>query len=449
MSSNRPWSEYLSSEARDDQSDTLEPELDGERYTRLARTVDTLRENPMLANMDRQLALKLARIMSIYTDTQAAWERYQTLQPSVQDQVLPLKGLDFATFAHLHNDIQNLDLSDIDPSDRQTTIGNIDNNQINHLETERSLETIRDDGLHIELEPALIDDLRQFATETPREDYRRRLPLTELFKNDKRATINGLANSKLSLIAHDAFDHMWGFNFAEQTGLSNKYAAFFQQIGDPAKTDMYNRQSELVATTLFGYRLFKDTNNSFEPTFDIEKVHRVLSAQQLHHPEDFTVNQADALELINTTTNPHEISLIGYSVSNIHDEIVEQRRKHGRIKLLDEQTGAPERAMRTLEPEYVAFVVEMLHQLFQNDPRLQHDLLATQVLTERYLHEISVSPPGSSVPSLKLTLQDIRDCDPYAPELREAGQTDWFVENPGALANKYRPHGRPGNFSPA
>ncbi len=443
---NRPWSDYLSESARSAAGEGIQGDLEGERYTRLSAAIDRIREHPMLANIDRQLALKLARILSIYSDTEAAWERYRQLSPSVQDQVLPLRGLDFASFAALHNDIQHLDITSFDPDERFETIQRIDANEVGHTETERTLEKVRESGLTIELDEGLMDDLRAFAEYAPREDYRRRLPLLELFKNDKRATINGLHDSKLSLIVHDSFDHMWGFDFAERTGLAEKYAGFLGQVGDPAHTDMYNRQSELIATVLFGYRIFKDTDNSFQPTFDIEKVRRVLETQRLHHHEGFTQNQADALSILNSITNPHEISLMGYSISNIHDEIVEQRRKHGRVQLLDTATGEPDRPLRTLEPEYVAFVVEMLHQLFCHEQELKHDLIASHVLTERYLHNISLSKPGTKIEPFRLSLTNIHACDPYDPTLREAGQADWFTENAGAIANKYRPHGRPKDF---
>jgi len=442
----RHWSDYHSYESRNDQGADLESDLEGERYARTAAVIDRMREYPMLANMDRQLALKLARTLLIYTDTQAAWERYRSISPSVQDQVLALRGLDFATFASLHNDVQAIDVAEYDSDSRRATIGCIDANEISRLETDRTLEQLQDSGLEVMLEPGLRSDLRNFVHNTPLEDYRRRLPLLELFKNDKRAIINGLPDSKVSLVVHDSFDHMWGFDFAERTGLSEKYNEFFESVGDPASSDMYNRQSELLATVLFGYRIFKDTDNSFEPTFDIEKVRRVLRAQRNHHTEEFSANQADALNLLEGLTNPHEISLIGYSVSNIHDEVVEQRRKHGRVKLVDPETGQVDRVLRTLEPEYIAFVVEMLHQLFQHEGELKHDLLAIHALTEKYLYSMSVLESGEAVSPLHITLDEIKQCDPLNEDIREVGQADWLSENLGALANKYRLHGRPKGF---
>lgn len=261
----------------------------------------------------------------------------------------------------------------------------------------RTLAELQKNGITIAIPANKIAFLKKLARNS------NRYPIYEAIKNEKIFTINGLKDSKGSLVPHDIFDHLWVYDTLQKNGILKKYEKFFQSVGSPAQTDLFNRESELIAAIAYDFRFIYLSKNHFTALLDYQGIQNILKNPQ-------SENQRHAQALLNSWSDMKEITEnFSRIVSGICTERMEQRRRYGFIKVLDEQLN-PQYNLVVLDPEYLALIIEAFDCLLKNKPQAIKALLHSLLIFENHLHRIINSDESSA--SFSITLKDIENYDP-------------------------------------
>jgi hypothetical protein len=132
------------------------------------------------------------------------------------------------------------------------------------------------------------------------------LPLGEITKNLKIVDYGFKDPSghpvlgKLSLGAHDANDHLRAFRALDDAGLMGKdasgrgYADLLHDLGDFHNKDMFNRESELIASVAYNWRAFSEMHPSYEPPITLNEIAGILESGS----GPVTANQREALAYV-------------------------------------------------------------------------------------------------------------------------------------------------------
>lgn len=292
----------------------------------------------------------------------------------------------------------------------------------------RSLGLLRASGVRIhipvEYEPLLkMDD---------GEDPAR--PIFDRVKNIRMVDIDGFDSSKISLMAHDVFDHYWLFAILEQNGILDRYREFLRSVGNPQSTDIFSREGELIASTAFDYRGFQVSEPGFVPLLNLDRIKRMLHrplrrSKMANVHSDNQVRAWDYLQSLDPESN--EAKSLQFIVSGVAIEMMEQRRKVGFIKLLD-SNFVPTEPLRLFNPEYVALIVEINRLL--NDPvnRADQVILNISAMIEDYL--IAKSRDGLK-DDLVIKLDDMESFIPEESRV-SADTLEWMKRNPGFTATR-------------
>lgn len=255
-------------------------------------------------------------------------------------------------------------------------------------------------------------------------------PILDKVKNQKIASINGFTDSKVSLTIHDIFDHFWFYSFLEDNGIFEQYQEFFNLVGNPQSTDIFSREGELAASVAFDYRTFSVSETDYEPLFSLAQIKRIL---EKHYPtRKPTSNQERVLALLEEIpATSEEGKCLAFVVSGLTIELMEQRRKHGFIRTLDEKFQ-PNGVLHIMDAEYVALVVESNHLLFAEREQVDAVLLNISVAIEEYLLRV-LQHDGQK--ELVMTIETLRNFD-LKNTIVSPVTVEWIRHNLGFAANR-------------
>lgn len=280
----------------------------------------------------------------------------------------------------------------------------------------RSLEILRERGIEIKISP---EDVAYIQAEyTSESDF----AILDKVKNKRIASINGLTGSKLSLSIHDIFDHFWGFDTLDKEGVLGRYASFLQSVGNPQNTDLFKREGELIGSIFYEWRSAHLPERQFKPIFTNADIARVFNKASVGR---LSPNQQEAVAILeNLDPESTEAKRLPAIYSGIAVELMEQRRKHGFIRRLDE-SFAPTGVVPILDPEYAALIVEVNHILSRDDAKAEKVLFNIEAVIEDYLVGLA---QGGANETLVVTPDSIESFDAENSRLSSKRQ-DWLRKN--------------------
>lgn len=378
------------------------------------------------------------RLLDAYMqeDPEAALETFRNIEAHTTDQQMALlmnDGEFHGIRTGLHQHLEEIDAemrSDVE--ERLGPKGQIafnDRYQFNGNESRRSLRNMLLGGITLQVDPEsadLLADARDKVGSGP-------LPLTEILKNEKMVAINGLKDSKISLAVHDAMDHLWLFNLMHERGLHQKYGDFFQSIGDPSYTDIYKREGEIVASIGFGVRCNTAQEPGFVPIHDASVVLGYF--EKYFDDGELSDRHMDAFRILRRLT-PHsrEWQSFGFTYSNNVVELDEQRRKHGKIKVRDNETHEVTGEFSETDPDYLSLFTELHHELNVSKNKTRNNLFRFHILLEEYLQGIAQETVPMDTP-FNVKVQHL---DEYAVDQTTvpADRLRWMFRNYGFTATK-------------
>jgi len=279
----------------------------------------------------------------------------------------------------------------------------------------RSLKQITSSGLHMSIDKKFIPLIQDAIKNNPE------TPVTDQLKNLRILTTNGLMDSKISFLCHDLFDHSWLFYKLEKHEFLKRYKDFFAKIGNPHMWDIFSREGETIASIGFEYRLYL-ASHDYRPLFDINKIINIL--QESIHNKTATENQLRAFSLLSSTeVNQRLLHGLPIIFSGIIIELMEQRRKHGFIQILDEDNNVID-YFNAFDAEYTALIVETCAWLFKHEQSVHDTLTAISTLTEDHLIKVAQEKNDGF---FAINLKDIK---------RAKKKARWFKNNKGFTATR-------------
>ena len=287
-------------------------------------------------------------------------------------------------------------------------------------DAKRSLELLREFGISICVKP----EDRELLQREHKDDVA--CPIIDRVKNKRIVSINGFSDSKVALTIHDTFDHFWMYDQLETAGVLERYNEFLQSVGNPQDTDMFNREGELIASVGFEWRSSHTQERDFMPLFNLNQIRSLLTRAKNGKVND---NQQRAAKIVADLREQDGESVKLCSVySGILVELMEQRRKHGFIRLLDNNTEN----FSLIDPEYLALIVEINHFLCDPQTNAQGYLYKSEAIVEDYLIALARNDTSEN---LSITIQDIEHFDPAQSRISEQRQ-QWLLSNPFHAATR-------------
>ncbi|MDQ5972086.1 MAG: hypothetical protein QG553_245 [Patescibacteria group bacterium] len=374
-------------------------------------------------------------------DPEAAYDRLKGLRPTTpgQEMVTLINQDEFAAAHDTLHTILRLEDPDVASTvaDRLAIGGafaRADHHQF-HGPATATIDTIRTDGVTLKLPAKSVGDVvkqARIANDGP-------LPIIEFLKNHKTAHISGFDSSKISLMVHDTVDHMWTFDLIDRLGYLDKFAELFRSVGNPQDRNIFHRESEMVASIAFGVRYFKEMEPGLIPVISSERLLKLFEARQqagqveerhqaaLAILRDMHYNQYGQLK---PTLEARSLSFV---FSNYVCELNEQRRKHGKIKQIDEE-GVVVAELSPFNLDYLAFFVETHHELLDSKNKHRDFLAKSHILIEEFFVRL-LGEKIQSPYQLNLTLDKVHAYDP-ATSILPRQRIHWMLSNYGFTANQ-------------
>lgn len=283
-------------------------------------------------------------------------------------------------------------------------------------EDRRSLELLRTQGMRIEITPEFVELIRHHYTKEAV------CPVLDAIKNEPILTINGFAQSKVSLTIHDMFDHFWTFHQFDQAGLLKKYESFLALVGNPHTTDIFKREGELIASICYEWRSSHTPERNFKPILTFEQILRLYSKAA---PKGLSPNQSSASTQLQDIDPQSDLAHRLVSMySGVLVELIEQRRKHGYIRLLTPEFE-PYDVLPLLDMEYLSLVVEGSLLLCQPETQTQDNLFKINALVEDFLVR-SLQPTGEL--QMVVNVETIQNFEPNHSLVSKA-RLQWLQEH--------------------
>jgi hypothetical protein len=274
-------------------------------------------------------------------------------------------------------------------------IDQCDRDQFDLTVTQRSLAQVSREGMQVEISPGADSNLWLRAIETAGTGP---VPVTEIIKNDRIVKTNRIANSKVSLVIHDAVDHVWFINLLDKIGLFTKYDKMFRSIGAFTNCDIFKRESEMVASISFGTRTWTNFEIGYAPEYtvkDLVKVFDDLFDRKVL--EDRHIDAFRHLRLLADKPQARESQSIGFVFSNYITELDEQRRRFGKIKQRDPDTFETVGELDPFGADYLSFFVEAHAALHNRKNKHRDTLMRVHVLFEYHLSDRSRAESGDGL----------------------------------------------------
>lgn len=427
------------------------------RLQKRKQVMNILHQHPIIKGCDLMLLRKISKI-SYESDLEKAYRLWTNLLPSTPSQAI-VTSIPFEEFQRVHSDVQSYLLLEGSAERLTETIklyatrespvgpGYIwnDKHQMSQKRT-RDLDILRKKGVTISVPEEYVDTIQSNLERAVN------LPLLELLKNKRIATINGFANSLMTLLIHDPYDHFFGFDLLDKYKLLPRYKDLFNRIGNPQATDVYAREGELVASIMYNNRAWLMAEEGIRPGITAVRIARILESSGSK-----TENQAKALNILHEEVllDPLASTRLGYIATRVLIQLMEQRRKQGFIRDLD-NNFQPIGIFPATDPEYMAFLVETSQLLAAPEAKTTRTLTNISILVEEYLrwsaHRKSEKDPRLGLPT-NLTGRLRVNQKTLAPELviRADVFTDfniiplsvipdevrqWILKNPGSAATQ-------------
>lgn len=284
----------------------------------------------------------------------------------------------------------------------------------------RSLQALKQNGLKIQFAPEKISLLQKVYNEN------QNCSMLEKLKNDRFLTINGFKNSKIALMIHDAFDHFWTYSLLEKHGLLAYYTNFLQKVGNPHITDIFKREGELIASIAYEYR-YTTLSDKTDSLLTYRQIKELLNQSGLQ-----TANQQRAYDLLNKhESNPEFTYQLPMITSNVFVELMEQRRKHGFIRVFDKNFNSIG-TLSTLDPEYLALITDTYNCLYTNKHEGINALSNIMIMGENYLVDVA---KNNQTNNLIIKLSDIENYD-ITNTLLSSQQINQIKQNLGSVSSR-------------
>lgn len=283
-------------------------------------------------------------------------------------------------------------------------------------EDRRSLELLRTQGMKIEITPEFVELIRHHYTKAAV------CAVLDAIKNEPILTINGFTQSKVALTIHDMFDHFWTFHQFDTAGLLQKYEAFLSLVGNPHTTDIFKREGELIASICYEWRSSHTPERNFKPILSFEQIARLYRKAEI---AGLSPNQLDAYNALKNLDPASDMAQrLASMYSGVLVELMEQRRKHGYIRLLTHDFQ-PYDVLPLLDLEYLSLVVEGSLLLCKPETETQAYLFKINALVEDFLVR-SIQPGGQL--EMVVNVDTIQNFDPQNSTVSEA-RLQWLEEH--------------------
>lgn len=353
-----------------------------------------LRPTHAVSEIGNQFAVKLVAAF-LEPDPLKARREFSSISPSTTDEELALL-LNDTEFLRCHEELSR-HLASVEGDIHEAVVKNLkqageDDQRQFSRDRRRDLESVVEEGITILVDPVHVDILRA-AQETVGHGS---IPVLEVLKRERIFEVSGFPDSKVSTAIHDAVDHGWLFSLLEQRKLFEKYKELFDSIGNPEVYGIFRREGEAVASIGFGVRYWAETQPGFTPLYSLAD----LAAAMDRHYDDRSLGDlhCDAyVWLRHLARNPslRESQSLAFVFSNYLVELDEQRRKHGRIKVLDSSSHRVVGELDPWGPDYLSFFIEAHRQLLDSHNKHRDTLLRVHLLVEEYLMSQAALEGGS------------------------------------------------------
>jgi hypothetical protein len=417
------------------------------RLQRRKQVMGIIHQHPLVKGSELMLLRKMSKI-TYQPDPEVSYNLWTQVHPQTPTQAQAV-FMPFGEFQDLHQRVQQYIVSDGSWDNLRDTVRLYsgknspvgpgyswnDQHEISQKPT-KTLAILRENGVTISF-PS--EGVRFFQTH-PQDSQ---VPLLEIAKNTRFATINGFAGSLMTLAIHDTYDHVFTFDVLDKAGLLDRYQGLFQRIGNPQSTDIYAREGELVASVTYNTRSWTLVEEGIEPTMTVPRLIRLLSKQG-----KTTENQERSLDSLTTISSDKEASRrVGYIATRVLIQLMEQRRKQGFIRDLNSEFK-PTGIFPLTDPEYMAFVVELA--LLMDAPKTNsiNALVNTTVLVEEYMNMLATDKQpanmngrlqirkGRVVPDLVLKTTDLNDPSVLEKCSLPIARLEWILSHPGSGATQ-------------
>jgi dephospho-CoA kinase/uncharacterized protein YkuJ len=259
----------------------------------------------------------------------------------------------------------------------------------------RSLEQMVKDGIRVEIKPGSDCETWLKALDLAGNGL---IPVTELIKNERIVKTVRVPESKVSLVIHDAVDHLWFINLLDKRGIFNRYEIMMESIGNFTNCDIYKRESEMVASISFGTRSWTNYEIGYSPQFTVADIQRRFD--KLFDDGELKDRHMDAFRHVRfLASQPHcrEAQSLGFVFSNYITELDEQKRRFGKIKVLDSETYEITGELNPIGADYLSFFVDSHRTLHDRKNKHRDTLLRVHVLFEHHLANRSIAESGEGL----------------------------------------------------
>ena len=290
----------------------------------------------------------------------------------------------------------------------------------------RNLWTMREDGINMTVDSSGVDVLLRAQGEAGRGV----VPVTELVKTARILHVSDFSESKVSLTIHDFIDHLWLYDLLDRKGILKKHFPLLQSIGNPAATDIYRREGEIIASIGFGVRLWASQHVGFVPQRGIGDI----AAEMYRHFESCSELTPEIMDIhkyvrsLDRNPTSRRAQSLGFTFNNYLIELDEQRRKHGEIRRRDVET---EIVIGYLDPwshDFMCLFIDVHRELMDSRNKHRDNLLRTHIMVEEFLmseEALDQTPMNLSLSDLGKTLETTSI--PY-------GRVDWMSRHHGFSA---------------
>lgn len=412
-------SPFMRQQIAEDRTELKEAEVRS-HITKLLRSyytpVASNRDNYVLDEMDTELPTPQhigsqfgRRLQTVFMqpDIERGLEQFRVIRGDTDDQRKVLESSDEqvkSVWGRVHRFIADRKVflgkivdtrfltDSLNGHENRSAFSNNDRYQFNGRETARSLSGVMKSGLSVGVDPQGIMILEQAERARAAEGA----PIMELVKNWPILSISGFAGSKLSLAAHDAIDHVWSFELANERGLFVKYQKLFQSIGNPHLTDIFKREGEIIASISFGARYW-ERQLGFVPIIQTSTIEAHLTnlatSGQLHERHEKAVEAVR-----NMVPGTEEYDKLGFVFSNYLVTLHEQRRRYGQIKQRDPETGKLIGELNPFSPDFLCFLIELHHEIEAAGHNRRNAITIVHASLEEYLQTVAQHRSGSGHP---------------------------------------------------
>jgi dephospho-CoA kinase len=292
----------------------------------------------------------------------------------------------------------------------------------------RSVKEMRERGIEIRILPEHFEMLKRLQESMKSSQ----IPLLEVLKRDRIAEVNLIPNTKVGTIIHDAIDHVWFYALLADKGILKKYSKLFSSIGNPEKKDIFKREGEIVASIGYGVRYWAYVEAGFKPHVSIGQIaERVESYFDNGQLEDRHLDAYRHIRRLAKSPTMREAQSLAFVFSNYLVELNEQRRKHGPIKVQNEEleiTGE----LDPWGPDFLCYFIEVHALLHDSKNKHRDNLLRAHIMLEQHLCSPSAAVEGNV---LRIDADDLEKVDFRHVEL-PADRVLWMSRNYGFTAIK-------------